>query len=115
MKTKIALLMVTALLSLSAMAVEPQTVILADGSTATVLSQNGKITTYLKEANANADGKVQLVPGQVFDGERLVKKENGQCLMIRQRVVSMDDVSVGDVKVQRPKTTSESTVANCSS
>lgn len=112
MKSKFALLTM-AVLSLSAAAVEPQTIVLVDGSTANVLSQKGTSTTYVKEVKRDADGKVQLVQGQVFDGERLVKKSDGQCLTVREHLVSLEAVSIGDFKIQRPKTTSESKAASC--
>ena len=114
MKLKFTLLTV-ALLSLSAAATEPQTIVLPDGSTANVLSQKGTYTTYVKEANPGADGKVKLVQGQVFDGERLVQKSDGQCATIREQLVSLETVSVADVKIQRPSTTIEMKSASCNS
>lgn len=115
MKSKLTLFMAAFLLSLSAAATDAQTVVLADGSTAIVLAQKGTSTTYVKEAKVGADGKVQLIQGQVFDGERLVKKADGQCFTIREHLVSLEVVSVGDVNIQRPRTTIESTTASCNS
>ncbi len=113
MKLKFTLFAAAALLSLSAVATEAQTVVLADGSTAIVLTQKGANTTYVKEAKAGTDGKVKLIQGQVFDGERLVKKADGKCLTIRDHLVRLEDVSVGGVKIQVPTMTSESKAANC--
>ena len=113
MKTKIAVSLAMALLSLTAAAFEPRTIVLADGSTASVLNQYGTTTTYLKEAKPGSDGKVQLVQGEVFDGERLVKKSDGQCLTVREHLVSLELVSAGEFMIQRPTTTIESKTASC--
>lgn len=114
MKLKFTLLTM-ALSSLSALAAEPQTIVLPDGSSANVLMQKGSSTTYVKEAKAGADGKVHLVPGQVFDGELLVRKSDGQCLAILEHLVSLKSVSVGEFKVQVPVTTRESKAVSCTS
>lgn len=115
MKTKFTLFAVATLLSLSAAAVDPKTLALADGSTATVLSQNGRSTPYIKEAMAGSDGKVQLIQGEVFDGEQLVKKADGQCLLVRQRLVRLNEVTSGGVKIQIPEIATDYATASCNS
>lgn len=115
MKSKFAIFTAVALLSLSAAASEPQTVVLDDGSTAVVLSQKGVNTTYVKEAKTDTDGKVKLVQDQVFDGERLVKKADGECLKIKLTLVSMKDFSSGGLKVQLPTVHTESHTVSCKS
>ena len=104
-----------AVVSLSAAAAEPETIVLADGSTATVLSQKGTSSTYVKDAKLGVDGKVKLVQGQLFDGECLVKKLDGQCLSISEHLVSLETVSSGGLNIQRPTTTGESKTVSCNS
>lgn len=106
-------LLIAAMLSLSAAAQEAKTIVLNDGSTASVLSQKGTTTTYIKEAKAGADGKIQLVQDEVFDGERLVRKSDGKCFTLREHLVTLETVTVGEIKIQRPKTTRESKAASC--
>lgn len=115
MKTKFTLFAAATLLSLSAAAIEPKTLSLADGSTATVLSQNGRSTTYIKEAKPGSDGKVQLIQGEVFDGEQLVKKADGQCLLVRQRLVRLNEFTSGGLKIQIPETTTDYVTTSCNS
>lgn len=106
----ISVLLAVSMLSTSALAF-----VMPDGSAATVLREAGSTTAYVKEAKAGTDGSVTLLQGQVFDGERLVKQSNGQCLMVRERLVRLETVTVGDFNIQRPITTIDLTSASCGS
>lgn len=101
MKSRITFL-AAALISLSALAIEPETIVLSDGSTAKVLSQKGTFTKYINGASQTKDGKVALTQGEVFDGERLVKKADGKCLAVRQNLVRLDKATVGEMSMQLP-------------
>ena len=72
-------------------------------------------TTYIKKASVSTDGQVQIIQDQAFDGERLVKNTHGQCFLIRERLLSLKDHVVGDLKIQLKDISIESTTASCSS
>ncbi|WP_371436339.1 hypothetical protein [Polaromonas sp.] len=114
MKSKI-ILVSAALLSLSAVAIEPETIVLRDGLTAKVLSQNGTFTKYINGASETKDGKVILTQGEVFDGERLVKTADGKCFTVQQHLVRLDNVSVGEMNMQLPTTDTVIKSASCDS
>ncbi|WP_166485926.1 hypothetical protein [Rhodoferax ferrireducens] len=115
MKSKTTLLMAATLLFLSVMDIQAHTIVLEDGSTPSVLRQKGTVHSYIKEVKPGADGRMVIYQGQVFDGESLVKISDGQCLTVLDHLVSLDIVSIGDAKIQRPNTTRESKAASCNS
>jgi len=79
------------------------TIVLKDGTTATILSSSGKSTTYAMSVSKGADGKATTTQGEVFSGERIVKKPNGQCVEVRQRLMGFADfTTTAGQKLQLP-------------
>lgn len=105
---------VTLLVALPSVA-RAESIQLDGGITATVLAQIGVTTAYTKGLSLDRDGKVKIDQGQVFAGTRLVKKLDGQCLMVRESLVGFQDVIIGDMKVQRPEVTSSMETVSCNS
>ena len=104
MKSQSAMFFAAAALCMNAQADEPKTVVLKDGVTATVFYRAGTSTGYLRAIEPGANGKSVLIPGEVFAGVQLAKREDGKCVKIVDRLVRFEEVVVGDGKIQRPVT-----------
>lgn len=115
MKSKIAILLAMATLSQLAQAEQPTAIVLTDGSTAVVFATSGGTITYVKSADVGVDGKVVLTPAEVFDGTRLAKLGDGRCVKIVDRLVNMEDVVAGGLKIQVPMTQHSEETVTCGS
>lgn len=115
MMKKITILLAAATLSMAANAEASKVVVLKDGSAATVVSQSGKTTTYVKSTDKGIDGKAILVQGEAFDGIRVAKTADGRCVKIVERLVRMDEVTVETGKIQKPVTERVEAAASCDS
>jgi hypothetical protein len=113
---KLAIIFTVALMaSLAAMASDVDTVTLRDGQMAKVLRINGKSTTYIKSVEVGADGTQMITPDQVFAGEKVAKKADGTCVLVRSLLISLDAVQSGDVMVQVPTVQTTESVTACKS
>ncbi len=90
-------------------------VVLADGTTAAVITAKGQTTTYVKSVSIDASGKVALTQGEVFSGERIVKKIDGQCVKISDQLISLDNATSGGHTIQIPRMKSGAESVSCNS
>lgn len=91
---------------------DAKTVVLEDGSTASLLFQKGVTQSYIKEVETSADGNMRMVPDEAFSGKQLVKKADGTCLFISQ-VQTLNLVLINDIPFEQVTTTRSSKPASC--
>jgi len=112
MKSKIAFL-AAALLSLSAMALEPEIVFVKDEFGAEVLYQKGTLATYATGASQDKDGKVTVTMSEHFTGERLVKTASGSCATLRKSLLRLETITVHGIDLQLLTFKNESEPSSC--
>lgn len=113
MKLKIAVVLAIASASMVAQADLGQTVTFLNGTSGRVVAESGTTTGYVKAITINADGKQLIEPGQIFDGERIVKTAENKCYKITEKLLELKDFSVGDAKIQVPTIKHESQEVPC--
>lgn len=103
------------MIPMAATAEPANAVVLPDGTTAAVITAKGQKTTYVKSVSIDANGKVALTPGEVFSGERIVKKVDGQCVKISDQLISLDNATSSGHTIQIPRMKSEAESVSCNS
>lgn len=75
---------------------------LPDGSMATVVKSKGKSVTLVSGMKVAERGVTSIEETSDFEGKTWLKKQDGSCMVVDQRIEITDGPTLGNVKIQLP-------------